>query len=554
MFGLFSLTRFASSWSQKRAPRAPGARLVRHVCLSASPAHLQRILSKAERFEMFELRRFLAAFCAVMSFDPAGSKIGHLPPWEVAKAVAMDNVISDLEEHLGKDCWQLLGVGKVPYVSAGCTGHGLQSSGLRVGGHEVQHIEEQFGQQPYACLFETVGRLFVASSCSRAGGGHPSDRAVRKLLSKCKCDDWFPGKAPDYSGGRPAVFSEHVKDEVARVAMRDKQHLVRPTPARCRGHLPRKTINKGTGLPMSGRTAQRIFEARCYDEDGDDPWQWLGSAAQEYLPEGMRPLRVSFATTFLAMFKPVAWYWFVAIDPCRSLLPKNSVKSEEQRHAALGKMGWRSKKSFRNPINAAKVQTANTQASGSLSVPWMPVFARGKVKIYMCGLEDAQEKLTTSEDSAKFVLNVLPGVLSEMKAQFGWTTTPTVLVHDKASNFVSPKNCRLQSEFALALLRVGLRSWVGDAAADTTWLAPCLGDFYPRETLISHIRRCLNEKFPFKGVGETRAQFRRRLDKVEDYLNSDGFGDFPGSLLRLGKAYHARSGDLTAHEGRRLPK
>ena len=54
-----------------------------------------------------------------MSLDPAGTHVGHLPPWEVAKAVVMDNVISDLEGHLGKDCWQLLRQGKVPYGPVG---------------------------------------------------------------------------------------------------------------------------------------------------------------------------------------------------------------------------------------------------------------------------------------------------------------------------------------------------------------------------------------------------------------------------------------------------
>ena len=377
---------------------------------------------------------------------------------------------------------------------------------------------------------------------------------MRKLLRKCQSDGWFPGKQPENVGGRPAVFSDHVKGEVARVAMRDKQRLVRPTPARCRGHLPRKTINKSSGKPMSDSTAQRIFKARCYDEGEEDPWQWMGSSSQEYLPEGMKPLRASFAQAFLAMFNAVAWFWFVAIDPCRSLLPKNETKKQEQLHAAMGKMGWRSKKAIRQGINGAKVKTASTQASGSLSVPWTPVFARGKVKIYMCGLTDPSEKLTTSEDSASFVREVLPRVLSEMKEDYGWSTVPSVLVHDKASNFVSPRNCRLQSDFALALHAAGLRSWVGDATTDTTWLAARLGDYYPHETLISHIRRCLNEKFPFKGVGETRQQFRRRLDKVENYLNSDEFGASSDSLSRLAKAYRDRAEDLIARNGGRLPK
>ena len=136
---------------------------------------------------------------------------------------------------------------------------------------------------------------------------------------------------------------------------------------------------------MSDSTAQRIFKARCYDEGEEDPWQWMGSSSQEYLPEGMEPLRASLAQAFLAMFNAVAWFWFVAIDPCRSLLPKNETKKQEQLHAAMGKMGWRSKKAIRQGINGAKVKTANTQASGSLSVPQARSSPLAKILRASCG-------------------------------------------------------------------------------------------------------------------------------------------------------------------------
>ena len=64
----------------------------------------------------------------------------------------------------------------------------------------------------------------------------------------------------------------------------------------------------------------------------------------------------------------------------------------------------------------------------------------------------------------------------------------------------------------------------------------------------------LNEKFPFKGVGETREQFRRRLDKVEEFLNSEDFGKSEDSLTNLAKAYRARAEDLVRRQGGRLPK
>ena len=166
----------------------------------------------------------------------------------------------------------------------------------------------------------------------------------------------------------------------------------------------------------------------------------------------------------------------------------------------MGKSKWTSKKSRRKGVNARAPATATSQASGATFVHWTPVFARGKVKIYLCDVNgDGPEKLTTGEHAARFVRDVLPGLLHEMAAEHGWTRLPRTVVHDKASYFASPSNSRLQADYARSLRAAGFRSWLGDGDADTTWLAPRLGDFYPHETLISHIRRLMSHKFAHKG-------------------------------------------------------
>ena len=443
-----------------------------------------------------------------MVFDPLGTQEDRLSPWEVAKAVAMDAVIADMGKYQKKSCYVLLGQGKVPYI---------------------------------------------ASKLTKVGGGNPSDRAVRSVLALGKTKGWYPGKPPDNVGGRPAVYSDHVKQEVARVAMQEKKNLVAPTPQRCRALLPKKTINKKTGRPMSDSTVQRVFKALCYDEDEDDPWQFLGSTAQEYLPAPMVPLRECFASTFLQLFSAAAWFSFVAIDPCRSLLPTSEVKSKDQKHAALGFKKWRSKRS-KGGANAKPVKFANSQISSTTPVHWTPVFARGKVKIYQCGLGDGgPDKLTDSKSLEKFAKDVLPNVLAEMRQEHGWHRTPRTVVHDMASYFVTSQNKQLQVDFASGLRRGGLRSWVGEHG-DASWLAARLGDFYPHETLISHIRRLLTHNFPHNGTCELPQQFRRRLDKVEAFLNSEEFGETPDALLRLCRSYTDRASALKVAKGHRLPK
>ena len=80
-----------------------------------------------------------------LSFSPDSVQHGRLSPWEIAKAAAYNDVISDMEKHLGKSCWQLLGQGKVPYVRT---------------------------------------KLLLV------GGGHPSERAVRAAFARCKDSSW----------------------------------------------------------------------------------------------------------------------------------------------------------------------------------------------------------------------------------------------------------------------------------------------------------------------------------------------------------------------------
>ena len=93
-----------------------------------------------------------------------------------------------------------------------------------------------------------------------------------QALSQIQEKDWYPGKQPENVGGRPP--------EVARVAMEDKRSLVRPTPALCRARLPRKTINKRTGNPISDRTVQRVFKALCFDEKAERASERSASACE----------------------------------------------------------------------------------------------------------------------------------------------------------------------------------------------------------------------------------------------------------------------------------
>ena len=170
-------------------------------------------------------------------------------------------------------------------------------------------------------------------------------------------------------------------------------------------------------------------------------------------------------------------------------------------------------------------------------------------------LADPGAKLTNSENAAAFVRDILPVELASMKKEWKWSNIPRVLLHDKASYFVnSRKNCP-NDTFAAGLRAGGFTSWVSSGVGDCSWLAKNLGDFYLHETVISHVRRLLSEKFMRKALKESPGEFRARMLKVEKYMNYEMGRNGPGqALLELGDKLHERCRALVQRKGERLPK
>ena len=285
----------------------------------------------------------------------------------------------------------------------------------------------------------------------------------------------------------------------------------------------------------------------------------MHSPSKDFLSDGMRRSRAVFANYFLANFAAAAWASHVAIDPCITILATTSAQSDEQKVAAMGVLKMMSPKSKYKGANLRAAKTVKSQAREEEKVHWTPVFALGKVRIYVCDADAARRncqlpaRLNDGPELAKFIRNVLPGILDEMQWEHGWSRTPRTVVHDKASYFVAPRSQRLASTFADALRGAKLKSWLGDADADCSWLAGRLGDVYPHETLISHIRRALDQRFPRAAPGETRARFANRMKRAEDYLNA---GDFQardgGGLAALAESLRGRCRRLALLEGERL--
>ena len=89
----------------------------------------------------------------------------------------------------------------------------------------------------------------------------------------------------------------------------------------------------------------------------------------------------------------------------------------------------------------------------------------------------------------------------------------------------------------------------------TKWLVKKWGDVYLHETVISHIRRLLDDDFACRRLGETVPQFTQRMHKVADYMNSPAFAATDGRGLQgLAAQLHTRCQWVVRHKGQRYPK
>lgn len=449
-----------------------------------------------------------------VSYDPDSVRDGELPPWEIAKVFAFKKALDKIVEHTGEDAADLLGM----------------------------RVDE-----------------WIRSQVTQKGGGRPTARSIRYVIARCEDPKWYPGKPRAESGGRPCVYTEHQKNEVARVAMELKRKIVAPTPRRVRARLPASSRRSDTNAPMSNRTMQRIFTSRCYDDGEDDPWQFLDSIAQDVLPETSKPRRVAMAEHIRNM-PAGSWYNHVAIDPNSSLVPKTIERQVEMQVAAMGKCKYMSPGARRKGINPRAPSTAKKQANSSVQqFHWTPVFARGKIWIFVCNPEKAgpeyPSKLNDSDNLGKFIKFVLPNILQKMCKKYKWKSVPRTVVHDKASYMVSTLYERLNSTFAAALKDAGLTSWVGDDRASTHWMAGKFGDVYVHETAISHVRRLLDTDFMCTSLTESFAHFEARMKKVEDHMNSKDFAAKDGGgLASLATHLRDRCQDVINRQGERIPK
>ena len=156
-----------------------------------------------------------------MAFSDAGTKAGHLSPWETCKAFALHTALQTIEATLQTRACDLLGERTNAWIG--------------------KHLRVK-------------------------GGGCPTEGAVVKAIKRCQEEGWYPGKAESKSGGRPPVYTTRQKRKIAEAAMTLKRNIVRPTPAGVRAQVPRTCVHPESGEPVSDYTVYSIFKTMCHDD------------------------------------------------------------------------------------------------------------------------------------------------------------------------------------------------------------------------------------------------------------------------------------------------
>ena len=101
----------------------------------------------------------------------------------------------------------------------------------------------------------------------------------------------------------------------------------------------------------------------------------------------------------------------MSFDPCISILAATKNLSEDQRIAAMGVKKMMSRKSKYKGLNCRAPNTTKSQGKGKddLRVHWAPIFALGKVRVYVCDPQAAKRdeslpaRLNESREIGKFI-------------------------------------------------------------------------------------------------------------------------------------------------------
>jgi len=387
----------------------------------------------------------------------------------------------------------------------------------------------------------------ICSAVRKIGGGHPSQPSVSDLLAEISSDpSWYPGKSVeegDKPGPKPK-FTPQNQQAVANAAMALKRRGEEPSAKEVVLLCPNAAMNPDTGEPFTDKYIYRVFHTRCFDENGNAPWEQRYPLNKTALSPEMQALRASWARFQKRLDHCPGWWMrhVIFFDPCSTILSNRKRAAFDEQQASYGKgKRWQSPDCARRSRNLRGSPYANKQKQGGdRRVWWFVVMIRGHVHFEVMGHEWTQ----TGEGIAEFV-GRLEG-LCERYVEKG-DNFPRILFSDRGPGIYQSTTGHIVGEFYEALKEFGFRAYSGTDASKQPADMP---DVFPHETAVAWARTNMKKhRIPKGGLDDMEATLRKTLAECAAHIekNYDSEGLHMAFPERIDKLIKRQGERLTEH-------
>ena len=357
---------------------------------------------------------------------------------------------------------------------------------------------------------------WIAERLTKVGGGSPSKQALEQLFERIDNDtDWFPGKHTGAKRGPKRVFTQVMRNCVAKSMMSKKAKLDEdPTVESAIISCPKATMNPITKQPFCDKTIRDVFTTECYDFDPDFPWVFQHPLQKTFLPEQLKDHRCTMGRYIIRYGQAPPWWpqhvvWF---DPCASIIPGSARQYNQMRQALKGNKRYISNDAKLYSPNMPGPRTALKQRQWEgRKVNWFMVLARGVVHIEVM----PETWSLIGKGLAEFVSR-LAKVLRKMLGPSA--PLPRQIFTDRGTGMYNPVG-KVVKAYEAAVQKAGFNLYWGP---DAHRQSPDMGDLLLHETAVAWFRQLMRKEKPeVVPWEETLEQWARRAHKVTARINKE---------------------------------
>ena len=354
----------------------------------------------------------------------------------------------------------------------------------------------------------------IATRVLLPSGKHPLGSSVRRTCYEIEKNggDW---RTTQENRGRPPIYPEEVKKQIAKEAMKLKKDWNRaPDSRELRRCIPDLVANPTTKNLMSSGTILKILKEYAYDEDAKLPWKVSAPLKIQFVPPAQMQLRHDFCDMMTSdiRYRHINEQWaatnVVYCDPVSDLCPQNPNRLAGLKKGIPRGQMLMSPDRKGDPINLAGVAHKKQKHTGDIKPWYMCVMTQGRFT-----LDPLPEDFhNNAHHCSKWVKERLDDVVSDMHYDNTFTSTfPRHVYVDKG-----PAHSK---QFRQAVRDAGFQMLIKeeDWRNDLVGFSP---DLVPHETAMAWIKRLsdYHQDFCVRGF-ETLAQHQARWRTIQDHIN-----------------------------------